>query len=96
MAQLLIPIDCKNVTEHYTSSVVHYYYKSLYSLCWLKHYLLLAELNPEQVRCLDPSSVRNIMFQDFQDSLKRIRRSVSPHSLAMYEKWNLEFGDVSL
>ncbi|GFG28471.1 hypothetical protein Cfor_11366, partial [Coptotermes formosanus] len=56
----------------------------------------IRELNPEQVRCLDPSSVRNIMFQDFQDSLKRIRRSVSPHSLAVYEKWNLEFGDVSL
>jgi len=32
MAQLLNPIDFKNVTEHYTSSVVHYYYKSLYSL----------------------------------------------------------------
>ncbi|PSN33696.1 Spastin [Blattella germanica] len=57
-----------------------------------------AALGPirEQVRCLDPSSVRNINFQDFQDSLKRIRRSVSPHSLAAYEKWNLEFGDVSL
>ncbi|XP_069688720.1 spastin isoform X3 [Periplaneta americana] len=56
----------------------------------------IRELNPEQVRCLDPSSVRNIKFQDFQDSLKRIRRSVSPLSLAVYEKWNLEFGDVSL
>ncbi|PNF22640.1 Spastin [Cryptotermes secundus] len=56
----------------------------------------IRELNPEQVRCLDPSSVRNIKFQDFQDSLKRIRRSVSPYSLAVYEKWNMEFGDVSL
>ncbi|XP_021938836.1 spastin isoform X2 [Zootermopsis nevadensis] len=56
----------------------------------------IRELNPEQVRCLDPSSVRNIKFQDFQDSLKRIRRSVSPHNLTIYEKWNLEFGDVSM
>lgn len=56
----------------------------------------IRELNPEQVRCLDPSSVRNINFQDFIDSLKRIRRSVSPHNLAAYEKWNLEYGDVSL
>ncbi|XP_066996919.2 spastin isoform X1 [Anabrus simplex] len=56
----------------------------------------IRELNPEQVRCLDPSSVRNINFQDFADSLKRIRRSVSPLSLAAYDKWNLEYGDVSL
>lgn len=54
------------------------------------------ELNPEQVRCLDPSSVRNINFHDFVESLKRIRRSVSPSSLTTYEKWNLDYGDVSL
>nr|CAD7197869.1 unnamed protein product [Timema douglasi] len=54
------------------------------------------ELNPEQVRCLDPGNVRNINFQDFLDSLKRIRRSVSPTSLLAYEKWNQSYGDVSL
>lgn len=58
--------------------------------------LLFPEFNPEEVRCLDPSGVRNINFKDFLDSLKRIRRSVSPLSLAAYEKWNLEYGDVSL
>ncbi|GLH05705.1 Uncharacterized protein GBIM_11273 [Gryllus bimaculatus] len=56
----------------------------------------IRELNPEQVRCLDPNKVRNINFQDFLDSLKRIRHSVSPNNLATYEKWNLEYGDVSL
>lgn len=35
-------------------------------------------------------------MQDFRDSLRRIRRSVSPASLTTYEKWNLEYGDVSL
>lgn len=35
-------------------------------------------------------------MQDFRDSLKRIRRSVSPASLAAYEKWSFEYGDVSL
>nr|CAD7262210.1 unnamed protein product [Timema shepardi] len=56
----------------------------------------IRELNPEQVRCLDPGNVRNINFQDFLDSLKRIRRSVSPTSLLAYEKWNQSYGDVSL
>ncbi|XP_015439822.1 PREDICTED: spastin [Dufourea novaeangliae] len=56
----------------------------------------IRELNPDQVKELDLNSVRNIRMQDFRDSLKRIRRSVSPASLAAYEKWSLEYGDVSL
>nr|XP_031833399.1 spastin isoform X3 [Nomia melanderi] len=56
----------------------------------------IRELNPDQVKELDLNSVRNITMQDFRDSLKRIRRSVSPASLAAYEKWSLEYGDVSL
>lgn len=56
----------------------------------------IRELNPDQVKELDLNSVRNITMQDFRDSLRRIRRSVSPASLTTYEKWNLEYGDVSL
>ncbi|KAK2575478.1 hypothetical protein KPH14_011206 [Odynerus spinipes] len=56
----------------------------------------IRELNPDQVKELDLNSVRNITMQDFRDSLKRIRRSVSPASLDAYEKWNLAYGDVSL
>nr|XP_012150049.1 PREDICTED: spastin isoform X2 [Megachile rotundata]XP_012150050.1 PREDICTED: spastin isoform X2 [Megachile rotundata] len=56
----------------------------------------IRELNPDQVKELDLNSVRNITIQDFRDSLKRIRRSVSPASLAAYEKWSFEYGDVSL
>ncbi|XP_050589486.1 spastin isoform X3 [Bombus affinis] len=53
----------------------------------------IRELNPDQVKELDLNSVRNITMQDFRDSLKRIRRSVSPASLAAYEKWSFEYGD---
>ncbi|XP_054262178.1 spastin-like isoform X2 [Macrosteles quadrilineatus] len=56
----------------------------------------IRELNTEQVRSLDPLKVRNITFQDFLEALKRIRRSVSSQSLITYEKWNKEYGDVSL
>lgn len=61
-----------------------------------KSYYCVVELNAEQVRSLDPLRVRNITFQDFLDALKRIRCSVSPQSLITYEKWNREYGDVSL
>ncbi|XP_001600109.2 spastin isoform X1 [Nasonia vitripennis] len=56
----------------------------------------IRELNVEQVKDMSLSAVRNITQQDFIDSLKKIRKSVSPGSLAAYEKWSLEYGDVSL
>ncbi|XP_053613350.1 spastin isoform X2 [Plodia interpunctella] len=56
----------------------------------------IRELDPEEVKCLDLSLVRSITFQDFMDSLKRIRPSVSPHSLLAYEKWSVQYGDLGL
>ncbi|CAH1114591.1 unnamed protein product [Psylliodes chrysocephalus] len=56
----------------------------------------IRELQPEQVKQMDPNAVRSITINDFLDSLKRIRRSVSPQSLVAYEKWSLQYGDVSL
>ncbi|KRT82385.1 AAA protein, partial [Oryctes borbonicus] len=56
----------------------------------------IRELQPEQVKHMDPCAVRSITVNDFLDSLKRIRRSVSPQSLVAYEKWSLQYGDVSL
>lgn len=68
-------------------------------MCTVCNYLslfFLIELNAEQVKCMEPSAVRNITYEDFLESLKRIRRSVSPQSLIAYEKWSLEYGDVSV
>lgn len=56
----------------------------------------IRELDPEEVKCLDLSLVRNITFQDFLESLKRIRPSVSPQSLLTYEKWSVQYGDLGL
>ncbi|XP_050354142.1 spastin isoform X2 [Nymphalis io] len=53
----------------------------------------IRELDPEEVKCLDLSLVRSITFQDFMDSLKRIRPSVSPLSLVAYEKWSVQYGE---
>ncbi|KAA8577988.1 hypothetical protein FQN60_016835 [Etheostoma spectabile] len=39
--------------------------------------------------------VRNIKMKDFEDSLKRIKPSVSPATLQMYTKWNKDFGDTT-
>ncbi|XP_026734565.1 spastin isoform X4 [Trichoplusia ni] len=56
----------------------------------------IRELDPEEVKCLDLSLVRSITFTDFMDALKRIRPSVSPLSLAGYEKWSVQYGDLGL
>uniref|UniRef100_A0A3Q2R1I9 Fidgetin-like protein 1 n=1 Tax=Fundulus heteroclitus TaxID=8078 RepID=A0A3Q2R1I9_FUNHE len=39
--------------------------------------------------------MRNIKLKDFEDSLKRIKPTVSPATLNMYTKWNKDFGDTS-
>ncbi|VVC88355.1 unnamed protein product [Leptidea sinapis] len=54
------------------------------------------ELDPEEVKCLDLSLVRSITYQDFIDALKRIRPSVSPHSLVAYEKWSVQYGELGV
>uniref|UniRef100_A0A182JN87 microtubule-severing ATPase n=1 Tax=Anopheles atroparvus TaxID=41427 RepID=A0A182JN87_ANOAO len=56
----------------------------------------IRELNVEEVKNMDPTKLRSIRESDFHSSLKRIRRSVAPHSLAAYEKWLQDFGDVTL
>uniref|UniRef100_A0A182NGD4 microtubule-severing ATPase n=1 Tax=Anopheles dirus TaxID=7168 RepID=A0A182NGD4_9DIPT len=56
----------------------------------------IRELNVEQVKNMDPTKLRSIRESDFHNSLKRIRRSVAPHSLVAYEKWLQDFGDVTL
>ncbi|XP_055618061.1 spastin isoform X2 [Toxorhynchites rutilus septentrionalis] len=56
----------------------------------------IRELNVEEVKHMDVTKLRSIRESDFHNSLKRIRRSVAPHSLAAYEKWLQDFGDVTL
>ncbi|XP_065088272.1 spastin isoform X1 [Ochlerotatus camptorhynchus] len=56
----------------------------------------IRELNVEEVKNMDPTKLRSIRESDFHSSLKRIRRSVAPSSLAAYEKWLHDFGDVTL
>nr|XP_029712430.1 spastin-like isoform X2 [Aedes albopictus] len=56
----------------------------------------IRELNVEEVKNMDPTKLRSIRETDFHNSLKRIRRSVAPNSLAAYEKWLQDFGDVTL
>ncbi|CAK6951753.1 spastin-like [Scomber scombrus] len=55
----------------------------------------IRELRPDQVRNMAASEMRNIKKKDFEDSLKRIKPSVSPSTLDMYVKWNRDFGDTT-
>ncbi|XP_055945167.1 spastin-like [Argiope bruennichi] len=56
----------------------------------------IRELNPEEVKSVDPRKMRTVSMADFTESLKRIRRSVATQSLAFYTQWNSEFGDVTI
>ncbi|CAG9800374.1 unnamed protein product [Chironomus riparius] len=49
-------------------------------------------LDLEQVKEMDLSKVRSITMSDFHNSLKRIRKSVSPASLKEFERWSQEYG----
>lgn len=55
----------------------------------------IRELGPEQVRSMAATEMRNIKMSDFEDSLKRIKPTVSPSTLNMYTKWNRDFGDTT-
>ncbi|XP_039996101.1 spastin-like isoform X2 [Xiphias gladius] len=57
--------------------------------------LSYTELGPDQVRCMAANEMRNIKMKDFEDSLKRIKPSVSKATLNMYVKWNKDFGDTT-
>ncbi|XP_072026914.1 spastin-like isoform X2 [Amphiura filiformis] len=55
----------------------------------------IRELGPALLKSAAANEVRNIMLIDFEDSIKRIRRSVPATSLQTYVRWNNEFGDVA-
>ncbi|KAG7273747.1 hypothetical protein CRUP_002896 [Coryphaenoides rupestris] len=55
----------------------------------------IRELGPEQVKSVAISEMRNMRMKDFEDSLKRIKPSVSPQTLDLYVRWNKDFGDTT-
>ncbi|KAI5089840.1 spastin [Silurus meridionalis] len=55
----------------------------------------IRELRPEQVRNMAAKEVRNILVSDFIESLKKIKKSVSPQTLEQYARWNREYGDTT-
>ncbi|XP_055981429.1 spastin isoform X3 [Sorex fumeus] len=56
----------------------------------------IRELKPEQVKNMSASEMRNIRLADFTESLKKIKRSVSPQTLEAYVRWNKDFGDTTV
>ncbi|OQR80021.1 spastin-like [Tropilaelaps mercedesae] len=56
----------------------------------------LRDFDPDQLRSLDVHHVREISLVDFRHSLNKIRRSLDERSLVAFDKWNLEYGDVTM
>ncbi|KAH0622552.1 hypothetical protein JD844_024949, partial [Phrynosoma platyrhinos] len=55
----------------------------------------IRELKPEQVKNMSASEMRNMRLSDFTESLKKIKRSLSPQTLEAYIRWNKDFGDTT-
>ncbi|XP_041866576.1 spastin-like [Melanotaenia boesemani] len=55
----------------------------------------IRELGLDQVRNMPANEMRNIKKKDFEDSLKRVKPTVSPATLSMYAQWNKDFGDTT-
>ncbi|CAG6017623.1 unnamed protein product [Menidia menidia] len=55
----------------------------------------IRELGADQVRNVSVGEMRNIKKKDFEDSLKRIKPTVSSATLNMYAQWNKDFGDTT-
>ncbi|KAJ8045032.1 Spastin [Holothuria leucospilota] len=55
----------------------------------------IRDLGPTKVKSTAANEVRSIQLKDFHDALKRIRRSVNSDSLALYQRWNAQYGDVA-
>jgi SpoVK/Ycf46/Vps4 family AAA+-type ATPase len=53
------------------------------------------ELHVEELKQLSLSRIRPLSRQDFVQSIKKIRASVSPITLDKYIQWNSTFGDCS-
>ncbi|XP_070590186.1 spastin isoform X3 [Erythrolamprus reginae] len=56
----------------------------------------IRELNPEQVKNISASEMRNIRLSDFIESLKKIKCSLNPRTLETYINWNKAFGDTAV
>jgi len=55
----------------------------------------LREISTAELTKIQPENMRKIGIRDFERSSERVRRTLGSESLADFEKWNNEFGDIS-
>ena len=70
----------------------------IYLLSWKNltiNFIIFTELKLEKIKKKEKLKVRDITLRDFEDSLKRIRRSVPTSTIEIYDKWNAEYGDIT-
>lgn len=64
--------------------------------CCKEMYNLFTHKKSSSSCCFSSVQMRNIRYSDFIDSLKRIKRSVSPQTLDLYVRWNRDYGDTTV
>ncbi|XP_046848644.1 spastin-like isoform X2 [Xenia sp. Carnegie-2017] len=55
----------------------------------------IREMNPDELRRVSASKVRNLTLDDFVSSMNNVRASVSPETLKIFENWTKTYGTQS-
>lgn len=56
----------------------------------------ISALKPGELANIPTSQVRSVQLKDFQNSLSRVRPSLTAASLDSYIEWNRRFGDSNM
>ena len=56
----------------------------------------IREQTVEKLKILTANTIRPLCFDDFRQSINKIRQSTAKSGLIELEKWNRQFGDINL
>jgi len=80
--------EIARITENYSGA-------DLTRLCQEAALLPLRELPMSSITTVQADRVRPISANDIRNAMKTIRATVSPASLAAFERWNAQFGSIA-
>ena len=55
----------------------------------------IRERSVEDLKSMTAARIRPLDFNDFRQSVSKIRQSTAKNGLAQLEKWNQEYGDIN-
>ncbi len=94
MAARLLSVRLPQAASSFPYSFTAYPELWLERISFKSVFLYFLALKPGELTSIPQSSVRPLKLRDFQDSLTRVRPSLTTASLQSYSDWNNRFGDI--